>query len=81
MRWWELAASRARDAFSCEGRAGLIHRYAPVSEMCTRFGTEAFETALDDLLDRKKIAFAQLLKTSIPGGCMTFTYVAYICIS
>ncbi|KAJ7487787.1 Hydantoinase/oxoprolinase-domain-containing protein [Mycena latifolia] len=44
-----------------------------VSEMCTRFGTEAFETALDDLLDRNKIAFAQLLKTSIPAGRMTFT--------
>ncbi|KAJ7755337.1 Hydantoinase/oxoprolinase-domain-containing protein [Mycena maculata] len=44
-----------------------------VSEMCTRFGTEAFETALDDLLDRKKIAFAQLLKTNIPAGKMTFT--------
>ncbi|KAJ7432905.1 Hydantoinase/oxoprolinase-domain-containing protein [Mycena galericulata] len=44
-----------------------------VSEMCIRFGTEGFETALDDLLNRNKIAFAQLLKTSIPGGKMTFT--------
>ncbi|KAJ7637185.1 Hydantoinase/oxoprolinase-domain-containing protein [Roridomyces roridus] len=44
-----------------------------VSEMCMRFGTKAFETALDDLLDRNKIAFAQLLKTNIPGGKMTFT--------
>lgn len=44
-----------------------------VSEMCVRFGTEAFETALDDLLDRNKIAFAQLLRTSIPAGKMTFT--------
>ncbi|KAJ6631083.1 Hydantoinase/oxoprolinase-domain-containing protein [Mycena sp. CBHHK59/15] len=44
-----------------------------VIEMCQRFGTEAFETALDDLLDRNKIAFARLLKTSIPGGRMTFT--------
>ncbi|KAF8189804.1 Hydantoinase/oxoprolinase-domain-containing protein [Mycena galopus ATCC 62051] len=44
-----------------------------VSEMCTRFGTEAFETALDDLLDRNKIAFAQLLKTNIPARRMTFS--------
>ncbi|KAJ7770468.1 Hydantoinase/oxoprolinase-domain-containing protein [Mycena metata] len=44
-----------------------------VSEMCTRFGTEAFETALDDLLNRNKIAFAQLLKTNIPAKRMTFT--------
>jgi 5-oxoprolinase (ATP-hydrolysing) len=41
--------------------------------MCIRFGTQAFETALDDLLDRNKIAFAQLLKTNIPAGRMTFT--------
>ncbi|KAJ7695422.1 Hydantoinase/oxoprolinase-domain-containing protein [Mycena rosella] len=44
-----------------------------VSEMCIRFGRDAFETALDDLLERNKIAFAQLLKTSIPAGRMTFT--------
>ncbi|KAF7349308.1 hypothetical protein MSAN_01720300 [Mycena sanguinolenta] len=44
-----------------------------VTEMCTRFGTEAFETALNDLLDRNKIAFAQLLKTSIPARRMTFS--------
>jgi hypothetical protein len=53
-----------------------MHR---VSEMCTRFGTDAFERALDDLLDRNKIAFAQLLKTSIPAGRMTFRYAEAIC--
>ncbi|KAJ7336259.1 Hydantoinase/oxoprolinase-domain-containing protein [Mycena albidolilacea] len=44
-----------------------------VSEMCIRFGTDAFETALDDLLDRNKVAFAQLLKTNIPARRMTFS--------
>ncbi|KAJ7207148.1 Hydantoinase/oxoprolinase-domain-containing protein [Mycena pura] len=44
-----------------------------VSEMCTRFGKAAFETALDELLERNKIAFAQLLKTKIPAMRMTFT--------
>ncbi|KAJ7243203.1 Hydantoinase/oxoprolinase-domain-containing protein, partial [Mycena haematopus] len=44
-----------------------------VSEMCTRFGTEPFETALNDLLDRNRIAFAQLLKTNIPARRMTFS--------
>ncbi|KAK7046636.1 Hydantoinase/oxoprolinase-domain-containing protein [Favolaschia claudopus] len=43
-----------------------------VSEMCARFGTEAFEQALADLLDRNKMAFAQLLKTNIPARRMTF---------
>ncbi|KAJ7274998.1 Hydantoinase/oxoprolinase-domain-containing protein [Mycena rebaudengoi] len=44
-----------------------------VIEMCKRFGRNAFETALDSLLDRNKIAFAQLLKTNIPASKMTFT--------
>jgi len=47
--------------------------------MCTRFGTEAFEKALDDLLDRNKIAFAQLLKTNIPAKRMIFSCVDSIC--
>ncbi|KAF7323952.1 hypothetical protein MKEN_00616700 [Mycena kentingensis (nom. inval.)] len=44
-----------------------------ISEMCIRFGTTAFETALDDLLDRNKIAFAELLRTRIPAAKMTFS--------
>lgn len=78
MRSSQRAVSRARGAsvqhslFEVQTLSLIATR---VSEMCMRFGTEAFETALDDLLDRNKIAFAQLLKTNIPGGKMTFTCV------
>ncbi|KAF7350406.1 hypothetical protein MVEN_01345400 [Mycena venus] len=69
------AASRARGAsiYPLSFPHRLILPSRRVSEMCTRFGTEAFETALDDLLNRNKIAFAQLLKTSIPAKRMTFS--------
>lgn len=36
-----------------------------------------FESALDHLLERNKLAFAQLLKTSIPDGKMYFEYVVH----
>lgn len=47
-------------------------------ELCDRFGVTQFETALDHLLERNKLAFAQLLKTSIPDGKMYFEYVVLL---
>ncbi|KAF7289919.1 hypothetical protein MIND_01366800 [Mycena indigotica] len=44
-----------------------------ISEVCHRFGTVAFESALDVLLERNKVAFAELLRTKIPAGRMTFS--------
>lgn len=41
--------------------------------MCQRFGQPAFQTAVDELLERNKQAFARLLKTSIPDGKMHFS--------
>lgn len=44
-------------------------------ELCDRFGVAQFETALDHLLERNKLAFAKLLETSIPNDKMYFECV------
>jgi N-methylhydantoinase B len=48
-----------------------------VIELCERFGTETYLSALDALLERNERAMRQLIATTIPEDKLTFT--DYIC--
>jgi 5-oxoprolinase (ATP-hydrolysing) len=43
-----------------------------ITEMCGRFGKEVYVEALDELLERNKIAVGKLIKTTIPDEPIFF---------
>jgi N-methylhydantoinase B len=49
-----------------------------IQELCRRFGTDAYVSTLDALLDRNYRAIKQLIETTIPAD-ETLTFTDYVC--